>query len=260
MKFGLLGQNISYSLSPRIFECIDQKLSLNISYELFDVQANEINKIIDKLKINELQGLNVTKPFKEEVIQYCDELAGDAKDIQSVNTLVSNNGRIIGYNTDTFGFEQLFLESQFKKVQPIYIFGNGGSAKAVVHTLEKYHIPFRIVKRQSSKRVIINENEILYKDVLDGPGLIIQTTTVGLNDTDPLLIEPNKLKEKCVIDLIYNHPKTVHMQLSKSSVNGLTMLIFQAIQSFSIWTNNFYSNNQELIDYIKEVLKNELYR
>lgn len=260
MKFGLLGSGISYSLSPYIFETISKHLHLELSYELFDVEETSIKNVIDKLKDGDIKGLNVTKPYKEIILKYCDVLSSDAKMIKSVNTLTLENGYVKGHNTDTYGFEKLLEESKFESIKPIYVFGNGGSSKSVAYVLNKKNFDFVVVKRKNSKKVQFHHNEINYDDVLNGSGLVIQTTTIGLDNKDTPLVKEMTLKDKSVIDLIYHVPETIHMKLSKQSVNGILMLIHQALKSFSIWTSLNISNDQKLINKIKEVLNRELNR
>ena len=260
MKLGLLGQDISYSLSPLIFKTLAHQLNMKIDYELIDVEKNDIHSVINKLKSGELQGFNVTKPFKEEIIQYCDELVGEAKLIGSVNTIIYHDFKVMGYNTDVFGFKKLLEESQFEAIRPVFVFGNGGAAKSVVHCLERLNISSTLVKRRSSSRKQIQDKEIYYNEVPQGPGLIIQTTTVGLHPDDALLVDKEAMMDKSLIDLIYHQSKTLHMSHAKQSVNGLTMLIYQALKSFSIWTYDEITINESQIDQLKEVLKHELYR
>lgn len=260
MKFGLLGENISYSLSPLIFKTISKYMNIELSYELFDVEEPLIENIITKLKNGELHGLNVTKPYKEIVIQYCDVLSQEANEIQSVNTLVMENGQIKGYNTDIYGFEKLYATTGFNNIEPIFIFGNGGSSKAVMHVLNQKDLKFVVVKRNNSKRKRIHNDEIAYEELKQGSGLIIQTTTVGLNKEDKALVEEKTLQDKSLIDLIYHMPETIHMKLSKHKYNGLIMLIQQALKSFSIWTSLQVLEDEKLINQIKDVLHYELYR
>ncbi|MGB0417828.1 MAG: shikimate dehydrogenase family protein [Acholeplasmataceae bacterium] len=260
MKLGLLGNDISYSLSPLIFRTLSRQLNMDIDYELIDVKKDDIRLVIDKLKSGELLGFNVTKPYKEEIIQYCDELVGDAKHIGSVNTVMYRNQKVIGYNTDVFGFKKLFEESQFESIRPVYIFGNGGAAKSVAQCLHSLDIPVTIVKRRISSRKQIKDHEIYYDEVPQGSGLIIQSTTVGLHENDALLVDKDILMDKSLIDLIYHLNQTLHMEHAKQSFNGLTMLLYQGIKSFSIWTNDTINMNQSIIDQLKEVLKHELYR
>lgn len=260
MKLGLLGHHISYSLSPKIFESISQTLNEPITYDLYDVEVHKIEHVIEKLRTGELLGLNVTKPYKEVIMKYCEELVGDAKTIGSVNTLFYDEDKVKGYNTDVFGFQKLLFTQPINKNIPLYVFGNGGAAKAVVHILNKFHLTFMVVKRKRSRRPIIHHQEIFYEDVSEGPGMIIQTTSVGINNDDQLLVNENIVEGKTVIDLIYHHQETIHMKLADKKMNGLVMLIFQALKSYDIWTTKDLTQHEDVIKNIKEVLNNELYR
>ncbi len=261
MKLGLLGKGISYSLSPVIFETISKQLDVSLSYELFDVNSDQIQSIVNKMRKKEIKGLNVTKPYKVEIMSYCDDISDDAKRIGAVNTLVLKDGRIYGDNTDSYGFKALLDVYQIELLnKSICILGNGGSSKAVFHTIKAYENSITIVKRKTSKQESITQNEIFYEDVKKHMcDVWIQTTTVGLKQDDKALFDYNLVENDIVIDLIY-HRETEIMKASKKSFGGMMMLIFQALRSFEIWRQMTLNNVLDLSVEIKEVLEHELSR
>ena len=148
VKFGLLGRNISYSFSKKYFTQKFKELNLpNYSYEIFDIDnINEIKRII---KDGDLLGLNVTIPYKEQVLPFLDIVSAEAKSIGAVNTILIKNGQLKGFNTDVYGFEQtLFLHKKSYQKTAI-VLGDGGAAKAVKFIFDKNKIPYTTISRKS---------------------------------------------------------------------------------------------------------------
>lgn len=238
VKFGLIGRNISYSFSKRYFEQKFQKLFLkNHSYEIFDVQ--NINQVPEVLKSENIKGINVTIPYKEQIIPFIDELSEEAKEIGAINCIMVKNGKTKGFNTDTFGFEKTLLLHKKTNHNSALILGNGGAAKAVKYVLKKHNIPFITVARNLEIN-FENISENLVKENL----IIIQCTPVGtFPNTDDTLEFPFEYitENHLVIDLIYN--PTVSKFLKKSAekgaktINGYFMLEQQAEKAWEIWNS-----------------------
>lgn len=261
MKLGLLGKGISYSFSPIIFKTISNKRHISLTYELFDVEKEGIQEVIDQLRNQKIHGLNVTKPYKNAIMSYCDDISEEAKDIGAVNTLVLRNGRVFGDNTDGYGFKSLinFYHLDLSN-KHICILGNGGSSKAVFHSIKAYKDAIKVVKRKSSQHETFADQEVFYEDVThDMCDIWIQTTTIGLHENDKPLIEHSFLEDSVVIDLIY-HRKTEIMKAARHSYGGLMMLIFQALRSFEIWSQHHIEDLEGLSLELKEALENELNR
>ena len=160
-KLGLLGRNISYSFSRSYFKSKFEKEQItDISYENFDVE--DISSFPDIIKnTNGLKGLNVTIPYKEVVMPYLDEIHEKAKTIGAVNTIkITDEGKLIGYNTDCYGFEasiKPYLQPHHKKA---LILGTGGASKAVLYTLKALNIECHYVSRQPSEHVSFTYGEL----------------------------------------------------------------------------------------------------
>lgn len=237
VKFGLLGRNISYSFSQNYFSEKFQKLSLvNHTYELFDI--SDLDCLSDILSDTQLRGLNVTIPYKEKIISFLDELSNEAKAVGAVNTVKITDGRLVGYNTDVFGFEKTLLLHKKKRSQKAIILGDGGAAKAVKFVLKKHDIPFMVVSRKSPE---LNFGH-LSKEKIYGYEIIIQCTPVGTfpNVEDCLYFPFEALTTShLVIDLIYNPSQTRFMKNASKNgarcVNGYYMLEQQAEKSWEIW-------------------------
>ncbi|MDO4763040.1 MAG: shikimate dehydrogenase [Flavobacteriaceae bacterium] len=236
VKFGLIGKNISYSFSKKYFEDKFKNLSLeNYSYELFDIdKINDVERIFD---IPNLKGLNVTIPYKEQIIPFLDELSPEAEKIGAINCISIVNGKKTGYNTDVFGFEKSLLAQPKCLNNRALILGNGGAVKAVKYVLEKYEIPYTIVSRKSELNFENIDNKLISENKI-----IVQCTPVGtfpnVKDALPFPFEGLSL-EHFVIDLIYNPARTLFLKKAEEkgakTLNGLLMLEQQAEKAWEIW-------------------------
>ncbi len=255
MTFGLLGKDIAYSQSPKIFKQIQLHTGHDLNYQLFDVEPHEISNYMEMLKNGEIQGLQVTKPYKELVIDHCDMLSPSAQKIGSVNTMYLRNGKIIGDNTDAYGFEALLASHHIiLKNKNICMFGNGGAAKSVYYVLKKQGIEPLIFKRASSKRATISKNEHTYEDSnIQSCDIIIQTTSHDFDQNHLQQLKDMSCQPKMVIDLIY-YKKTALMSIAELSYDGIMMLIHQAIRSYELFTGETMDQASELIKTIKGVL------
>ena len=236
MKFGLIGRNISYSFSKKHFELKFNLLSLpDYSYDLFDIQQiEEVEKIFS---IDNLRGLNVTIPYKEQVIPFLDELSDEAEKIGAVNCILIKNGKKTGYNTDVFGFEKSLLTYPKILSEKALILGNGGAAKAVKYIFDKYNIDYQIVSRKTELNF-----ENLSEEIVKEHKIIIQCTPVGtFPDVEQSLPFPfGEISSRhVVIDLIYNPPQTQFLrkahEMGAETMNGLLMLEQQAEKAWEIW-------------------------
>ena len=132
-KFGLIGRNIEYSFSRKYFlEKFNSNTNLSgYNYENFDIKS--INLVNNFIYDKDLGGLNVTIPYKEEIIPYLDELSAEAKEIGAVNTICFENNRKIGYNTDIYGFTESLKVNSINNIDGMIIMGTGGAAKTIIH-------------------------------------------------------------------------------------------------------------------------------
>ena len=236
VKFGLVGRNISYSFSKKYFEQKFQKLLLNNhSYEIFDTE--NLDHIKDLFATENLKGLNVTIPYKEQIIPFIDELSEEAQEIGAINCISIENGKTKGYNTDAFGFEKTLLLHQKEFQKTAIILGNGGAAKAVQFVLKKNNIPYMTVSRTTEVNY-----ENLTEDLVKENLIIIQCTPVGTfpNVEDCVAFPFEAITEKhLIIDLIYNpeYSKFIKKASEKGAktANGLYMLEQQAEKAWEIW-------------------------
>ncbi|MGC1240167.1 MAG: shikimate dehydrogenase [Chryseosolibacter sp.] len=243
--FGLIGQTVSHSFSKSYFdEKFFREGLRDHHYELFPLKnIDEIENLIQNTK--GLTGLNVTIPYKEQVMDYLDEVDPAAKKIGAVNVIKIQNGKRKGFNTDMDAFHETVEKwlPKDKKFNAL-ILGTGGSSKSVQEALLKLKIAFKLVSREASR------GNYTYKDLEKNPkiindsNLIINTTPLGMhpntNSMPPIDYEL-LTSDHYVYDLIYNPARTMFLQKAEmrgaTAKNGLEMLHVQAEKSWSIWNN-----------------------
>ena len=237
-KFGLIGRTLQHSFSKTFFEKLFIENSIDASYE--NIELKDINEVAEILK-KDYSGLNVTIPYKEQIIPFLDELSPEAKKIGAVNVVSFTGGKTIGHNTDTYGFHNSikpFLTNQHEKA---IIFGTGGASKAIEFVLRSIGVEVIFISRNPKK-----SNEFAYSDVnehmLRACKLLVNCTPVGTysNIADFIDLPYEYLTENhLVVDLIYNPSKTMYLRKAEEQgamiLNGESMLNQQALKAWEIW-------------------------
>ena len=242
VNFGLVGRNISYSFSRGYFKKKFNDLGLTKhSYENFDLQEITEFPAIFKSDTN-IKGLNVTIPYKEEVIPYLDRLDASADKIGAVNTIKVDANGLTGYNTDAVGFQKSLEPLLKKHHQKALILGTGGASKAIAFVLEKLDIDFSFVSRSGKNKGFTYEQ--LDENIIREHTLIINCSPVG---TFPNIEEKPDLPYQGIsdshilYDLIYNPEETAFLKEGKKRgamvSNGLRMLELQAEKAWEIWNS-----------------------
>ncbi len=240
-RYGLLGKNISYSFSKGYFTEKFKELGLeDHSYENFDLQTLE--ELPEVLQNPEVKGLNVTIPYKEEVLPFLTEIDDTAKQIGAVNTIKFTKKGTKGFNTDAYGFQKSlepFLKEHHKKA---LILGTGGASKAIYFVLNNLGIECTYVTRKS-KPNMFNYSE-LDKHTMETYTVIINCTPLGTFPevkNKPNIPYQYLNKNHLLFDLVYNPLKTTFLRLGEekgaSICNGLKMLELQANKSWEIWNS-----------------------
>lgn len=227
-KFGLLGRKLSHSFSPEIHRRLAQ-YSEPYQYDIFEVEPECLEDFIRK---GDWAGLNVTIPYKQDVMTFCDEVSPQAARIGAVNTLIRRNGKIIGYNTDYDGFRQT-VEASGASVDgtKCIVLGSGGASKAVIAVLEDLGASeIVVVSRDGKTGCDYQQMKMYHQDAV----IMVNTTPVGMYpDTGVSAAYPGAFwKLEYVFDVIYNPLRTNFLcQARKSGMegfNGLKMLVGQA--------------------------------
>jgi shikimate dehydrogenase len=243
-RYGLTGYPLTHSFSKRFFTEKFERESIDATYENFEIP--EISLFPEILKNNpDLKGLNVTIPYKEQVIPYLNELESAAKDVGAVNTVriyrTGNETYLKGFNTDIWGFETSLKPLLKKHHKKALILGTGGASKAIKYVLRKLQIDYI-----SASILELKENEIRYgkidEQIMAERLLIINATPLGTypnTENCPDIPYEFLTKDHLLFDLVYNPEFTKFMKKGKERgaevKNGLEMLLQQALKSYEIW-------------------------
>ncbi len=241
-KLGLIGKTLKHSFSRSYFRSTIFTEAQLKDWDYLEFPLESISLFKDLWRAYpDLRGVNVTIPYKEEVIPFLDDLDDSAQGPGAVNTVRKFDGKLIGYNTDIYGFK-VSLMSLLGDALPerAFILGTGGASKAVKFVLEKMGIPSQTVSRSKEK------GDITYPDLrLEEPSLIINTTPLGTfpnNDACPDIKYSDLSEQHYLYDLVYNPPETLFLKQGREkgakTLNGLPMLRLQAWKSWEIWTGN----------------------
>ena len=228
MKCGLLGRKLGHSYSPQIHALLG-----NYSYQLFEKEPEEIG---DFLKNGDFTGLNVTIPYKKEVIPFLDELSPAAARLGAVNTIVRRDGKLIGHNTDYFGFRRLVQESGLQVAEKkVLVLGSGGASSTAVAVLQELGAKVTVISRSG-------ENNYENLDRHADAAVIVNTTPVGMypNTGKSALSLEGFPRLEGVLDAVYNPARTQILldaeRRGLAAVNGLWMLVAQAKESAEWFT------------------------
>jgi len=242
--FGLIGYPLSHSFSKRYFLDKFQKdgSADRQYYELFPLEhIEELPQLQEWYP--QLRGLNVTIPYKQQVLPYLTELDPEAEAVGAVNTIRIDGQSWKGFNTDIYGFEQSLrklLSSKERLPPQALVLGTGGAAKAVIYVLRKLDIAVQLISRRPGADVLTYA-ELKEKSLKDYP-LLVNTTPLGMSPHTEACPDLNydQLSERHVLyDLVYNPEKTLFLQKGEAAgaaiMNGLPMLIGQAERAWAIW-------------------------
>lgn len=238
--FGLLGYPLTHSFSQKYFtEKFTSIGLLDAAYENFSIPTiQELTGILQSRK--ELEGFNITIPYKKAVIDFLDELSEPVQKMGACNCVKIVDGKLKGFNTDTVGFQQSLQPYLKPHHQQALILGTGGASAAVEYVFQELNIPYQFVSRTPSANTLGYDE--LTKEIMDTHHLVINTTPLGMYpnvaaspDIPYQLLTP----QHHLFDLVYNPAETKFLFLGKqqgaSTQNGHEMLILQAEESWRIW-------------------------
>ncbi|MDD8017591.1 MAG: shikimate dehydrogenase [Bacteroidota bacterium] len=275
---GIIGHRLSHTLSPAMHTAAFKKLNLDYVYGVMDVQSDFLPGAISSMSALNFRGVNVTVPHKQAVVPFLDEISKEAKIIGAVNTIVHNNGKLIGYNTDvdgvTFSLKKYSSEIMGKSV---VIFGAGGATRATVYALVANFSPHRItlVNRtldHAQKLVdvfqpqfpttnffVTNNDNTTIREI-DSAILLINTTSIGMKPhvkIHPLPAKAVIQPKHIVFDIVYNPMYTSLLTMAHNSgarvIGGVEMLLGQGEKAFELFTNQHFP-----LETAREALSKEL--
>ena len=245
-KFLVIGNPIEHSLSPELHNYWIKNNNINAIYEKQKINEDQLETLISQVKSKKISGINVTVPFKKTVIPYLDELSIESESTQSVNTIYLKDNKVVGHNTDIFGFETSIKRSEYNlNNKEVLILGAGGVVPSIIFSLIKMKVSkIKICNRTKEKAENLKK---FYKDIEIiewGEALnfdmIINATSLGLKKEDHLDLNLSLISgNKFFYDVIYNPGETNFLktgrELGNKTLNGKLMFIYQALSAFNIW-------------------------
>jgi len=257
-KYLVIGNPIEHSLSPKLHNYWIRQNNIDAIYEKKKINENDIEGLISEIRKENLNGINITVPFKKSAISFLDDLTDSAKKTQSVNTIFKNQDKIVGDNTDIGGFEAGIKNIKYNvQNKKVFILGAGGVVSSVVFALKNLGVSEIILSNRTKKKAENIKN--LYPDlkILDWGeipnfDIIINATSIGLKKEDRIKLNlTNAGVDKLFYDVIYNPSMTNFLVEAKKYgnkiENGKMMFIYQAQLAFKIWHNILPKINEETI-------------
>ncbi len=240
--YGLIGRSLGHSFSEKYFSEKFKKENISdCQYRNFEII--DLQKGISVLKSNPaLKGLNVTIPYKTDILSYLDEMSDECRKINACNCVKIEEGKWIGYNTDVTGFEKSFIPHLIADHKKALILGTGGASNAVAFVLEKSGINFLKVSRKKNQLPAFISYDDITSATMAEYQIVINTTPLGtfpnVNECPPLPYE-SVTRRHYFFDLVYNPSKTLFLALAEKNgaiiENGSKMLAIQAEESWKIW-------------------------
>ena len=257
-KYLVVGNPIEHSLSPKLQNYWINSNKIEAIYGKLQAHDDDLKELCNNIKSGQLNGLNITVPFKKKIIPHLEVLSGHALRTQSVNTVCLINGNVTGYNTDIDGFELSIKKLNYDvSNKKIVILGAGGVVPSIIYALKKMdaqeiYLSNRTKEKAQILKKLFEGIEIIDWGSLPTFDMIINATSLGLKENDKFGIDFSKVgKNKLFFDVIYNPFNTDFSEAGNKQgniiENGLNMFLFQAQKAFSIWHNFEPKIDQEVI-------------
>ena len=261
-KYIVIGNPIEHSLSPKLHNYWFKKKNLIANYEREKLLDNQLENFVKKIKDKQINGANVTVPFKEKIIPFMEELTEEAKEANSVNTIYLSGGKIKGHNTDILGFYLSLKNSDTKfRNNSALILGAGGVTASIIISLKKLGLKKIFICNRTKEKAIKLKDRFKFLEILDWgetikSDIIINSTSLGLNKNETIDFNLDNVDKNSIFyDVIYKPDETNFLKNAKRKgckvQNGLMMFIYQAAQSFKIWHNIEPTIDKDVINFLK---------
>ena len=262
-KYLVIGNPIEHSQSPQLHNYWIKKNNINGIYEKQLFHKHELKDLIFKVKEKKINGINITVPFKKEIIPYLDELSPEAKLTGSVNTINLVKEKVVGYNTDITGFEFAIKDINFDlNKKKVLILGAGGVVSSIIFALNKMRISEVTITNRTREKAenlkdIFRNLKIVDWGVIPYFDVIINATSLGLHDSENIDLDFSKVgKNKLFYDVIYNPKETNFLKkarkMGNKTENGKKMFVYQAAAAFKIWHNIQPEINNQAIKVLEQ--------
>ncbi len=247
-KYLVIGNPIEHSLSPNLHNYWIKENNIDAVYEKKKLNKDGLEKIINEIKNEKINGINVTIPFKKSIIPFLDQLTPLAEETQSVNTVFKKENKVIGDNTDVSGFEQSLKHINYNvKNKKVFVLGAGGVAPSIILALKrlgaaKIILSNRTKEKADNLKKFYSDLETIDWGETPNFDMIINATSLGLKENDEIKLNYTDIgTNKLFYDVIYHASETNFLKKAKLNgnkiENGKMMFIFQAQLSFKIWHN-----------------------
>ena len=256
-KYLVIGNPIEHSLSPELHNYWIKTNMIKATYGKMKITNDQIKNLILEIKIGKINGLNITVPFKQEVIPHLDHLSDEANKTQSVNTILLKDGKTVGHNTDIEGFE---YSVKFNKIdlknKNIFIIGAGGVVPSIIYALNKMQVSNVMISNRTKSKAENLKNLFEKVKVIDWGeipefDMIINATSIGLNNQEKINLNLPKVENKLFYDVIYNPKETNFLKFGREcgnkTLNGKMMFIYQAFYAFKLWHDKEPEINNDVL-------------
>ena len=244
-KYLVIGNPIDHSLSPKLQNWWLKENNIDATYGRIRLEVHEIKNFIQDIKDQKIAGCNVTVPFKKTVIPFLDKLSPEAEQTQSVNTITFDDGDLVGHNTDIAGFDTAIKKLNFSvRGKRVLILGAGGVVPSIIFALKNMHVQEIIISNRTREKAenlktLFDDIKILEWGNLTDFHVVINATSLGLNNETINLDFSNLGHDKLFYDVIYNPHETHFLKMGKQlgykTQNGKTMFVYQALEAFKLW-------------------------
>jgi shikimate dehydrogenase len=260
-RFIVIGNPIEQSLSPQLHNYWIKNSYIDAIYEKEKLNEDQLESIISQVRNKKINGINVTVPFKKTVIPYLDDLTAESQSTQSVNTIYLKDNRIIGHNTDIFGFRTSIEKAEYNlNKKEVLILGAGGVVPSIIFSLIKMKVSKIIISNRTKEKAenlkkIFKNIEIIKWGEISNVDMIINATSLGLKKEEDLNLDFSCISgSKFFYDVIYNPSETNFLKTGKKlghkTLNGKLMFIYQALSAFNIWHGQNPDVNENVIKLI----------
>ena len=267
--YAVIGSPVQQSLSPIMHQWVFDSLKINAEYKKIKLEENELPGIIQKMRSGELDGLNITIPFKESIVQYLDKINPRVQSIGAANCIINSDSMIIGNNTDWYGFSMMLKINDINLTdKEVIVLGAGGSAKSILYALRKMGVEkILLINRSIEKAKALQDNYVIAnsmddtENIIKTDSIIINTTSVGMESSKSPIDLGLIHKNQVLIDIIYSPMETCILKFGRKigafTVNGLDMFIHQGLASLDLWFGSSISTQVNLPK-LKTYLESEL--
>ena len=261
-KYLVIGNPISHSLSPELHNHWIKENGINATYDKKLLNKNELENLVSDVKQGNINGVNITVPFKNTIIPYLDELSEESKATQAVNTIYFKDEKVIGHNTDIEGFSNAIKKINFDfNNKKIFILGAGGVVSSIIVALKKMGVSRIYLSNRTEDRALklkksFTDIELVPWGKLPNFDMILNATSIGLEKNEEIKLEFKDISPgKFFYDVIYNPTQTNFLKKAKrynhKIENGKMMFIYQAAAAFKIWHGIVPEINNEILNLLE---------